>query len=413
MHSLDFVKDYIVNFLIDLKSLLFLEYLIQRLDALYINVFYSAQKHIKVLSFNRVSFMLLKLLGQRVKDIRSSLSLSQEELSKLSGVSRGQISKIENGQANLTVETIEKIANALNVKVTHLLDDGFYKENRQTYLYYADKLAPFVKWAGGKTQLLDEIKKRMPKSFNHYFEPFVGGGALFFSVAPEKASINDFNEELMFAYQAIRSDSLFTKLTKKLEEHEEKHSEDYYLEIRALDRTPNFKKLPIEERAARLIYLNKACFNGLYRVNSKGYFNVPSGKKAKVKAFNRESLHNIHNYFASNKIEFTSLDFEIAVKNARKGDFVYFDPPYDPFEEKQTFTSYSKDNFGRDAQIRLFKVFDELSHRGVYVMLSNHNTQFIRDLYKDYNLSVVGARRSINSVGSKRGTVEEIIITNY
>ena len=162
-----------------------------------------------------------------------------------------------------------------------------------------------------------------------------------------------------------------------------------------------------------MIYLNKACFNGLYRVNSKGYFNVPFGKKDKINCFDENNFDNLFKFFKNSNQNIKNNDFENAVIEAKKGDFVYFDPPYDVLEEKQTFTSYDKNNFNKNDQIRLFKVFKELSDKGVYVMLSNHNTKFINDLYKDYNITVVQAKRMINSNAKGRGAVEEVLITNY
>ncbi|MDD4120578.1 MAG: Dam family site-specific DNA-(adenine-N6)-methyltransferase [Clostridia bacterium] len=357
--------------------------------------------------------MLALLVGTRIKDVRNSLMISQEDLSRITGIERTQISKIENGNANITLETIERLSIALKLRVADLFDESYYKKPQQIYVYNTEKLTPFVKWAGGKTQILGEIKSRMPINYNSYFEPFVGGGALFFHIAPQRGHINDSNLDLISAYRSIKDDAKFNQLITKLEEHERNHSEQYYYQIRDLDREEAFNDASQVDRAARMIYLNKACFNGLYRVNSKGFFNVPSGKKKTVKTFNREALINIHNYLASNKVEISSLDFEEALVEAEYGDFVYFDPPYDVFEEQSNFTSYSKESFGRDEQKRLLNVFEKLSQKGAYLMLSNHNTSFIRDSYKKYNMSVINAKRMINSDANNRGNVEELIITNY
>ncbi|MGB4339757.1 MAG: Dam family site-specific DNA-(adenine-N6)-methyltransferase [Candidatus Hydrothermia bacterium] len=180
-----------------------------------------------------------------------------------------------------------------------------------------------------------------------------------------------------------------------------------------MDREPNYKSLPIWVRAARTIYLNKSCFNGLYRVNSKGYFNVPFGKKEKINTYDKDNMEIIHYYFKTNDVTILNGDFAKAVENAKAGDFVYFDPPYDPLENKNSFTSYSKDSFTRDDQERLANLFMELSKKGVYVMLSNHNTSLIKELYKDYNIHIVHAKRVINSDSNGRGDVEEVIVTNY
>lgn len=272
---------------------------------------------------------------------------------------------------------------------------------------------PFVKWAGGKTQLLDRIRELMPKEYNHYYEPFIGGGALLFSVAPKNFTINDFNSELIQAYKCFTNEDDFKKLVERLDYHQKHHSEEYYYEVREMDKYSDFLNLPAYERAARMIYLNKSCFNGLYRVNSKGFFNVPSGKKRKVVCYEKENLEKIRKFFSNSRFEILNGDFQNAVKNVRHGDFVYFDPPYDTWEDKNSFTSYAKSPFGKEEQKRLANVYKALSDEGAFVMLSNHNTEYIRELYKDFHIHVVEAKRMINSKASGRGNVEEVIITNY
>ncbi len=272
---------------------------------------------------------------------------------------------------------------------------------------------PFVKWAGGKTQLLNTIKTLMPKEFNTFYEPFVGGGALFFDVAPKSAVINDFNEELIITYECFNNYENFERLIERLNFYTKVHSELMFYAVREMDKKDEFLLLPNYERAARLIYLNKTCFNGLYRVNSDGFFNVPFGKKEKVNCFDEDNFNSIHKYFLNSKIKILNCDFEEAVKDAKKGDFVYFDPPYDTLDDRETFTAYGKIPFGKKEQVRLADCFKKLADKGVYVMLSNHNTDFIKKLYQGYNLHVVKARRNINSNGKGRGSVEEVIITNY
>ncbi len=346
----------------------------------------------------------LVLLGKDIKKWRLEAGLSQEKLAELSGVERAQISRIETGTApGITYMSILKIYNSLGKKIYSNIetDDKVFD------------IHPFVKWAGGKGQLLETIEKHLPTSFNRYFEPFVGGGALLFKLQPKSFSINDNNQELIAAYSCFCNDILFNELKRQLDEHESLHSEEYYYQIRDLDKDTNYGMLPSVNHAARLIYLNKACFNGLYRVNSKGYFNVPSGKKQKVICYDRKNFDDIRRFFKSRKYVITNLDFEEAVKNAKAGDFVYFDPPYDTLEDKNSFTSYSKDSFGKAEQIRLAKVYKELSNRGVYVMLSNHNTKFINELYQGFHINVVHAKRMINSNGDGRGEIEEVLITNY
>ena len=273
------------------------------------------------------------------------------------------------------------------------------------------KCKPFVKWAGGKRSIVDKLKKYAPEDFDTYYEPFVGGGAFLFELSPKKAVINDYNKELMNAYECIKDENKLELIWKELNKYETNHSEDFYYEIRNLDRDKKkFNKIPDYKRAARTIYLNKACFNGLYRVNSNNEFNVPSGKRKNV-CTNVGNLGVIHCYLNFNEIELLSIDFEEAVKNAKKGDFIYFDPPYD--SDTGTFNDYTENGFGKDEQIRLAKVFKDLDKRGCYVMLSNYNTILVKDLYKDYNFYHIEAQRNIGAKAKDRGKVEEVIITNY
>ena len=271
---------------------------------------------------------------------------------------------------------------------------------------------PFVKWAGGKRQIIDKLLKYAPYDYKIYYEPFVGGGAFLFELAPQNAVINDYNKELMNVYECIKDENKFTKMCNELNHYETNHSEEFYYEIRNKDRDKvKFNKMVDYKRAARTIYLNKACFNGLYRVNSKNEFNVPFNKKAKVNTYDGQNLGIIHSYLNFNNVKMLNVDFEEAVKDAKKGDFIYFDPPYD--SDTSTFNSYTEDGFGKDEQIRLAKVFKELSDRGCHVMLSNHNTKLVNELYNDFNIHVIEAKRNINSNGKKRGKVEEVIITNF
>ena len=271
---------------------------------------------------------------------------------------------------------------------------------------------PFVKWAGGKRQIIDKLLKYAPEEFDTYYEPFVGGGAFLFELSPKNAVINDYNKELMNVYECIKNSDKFDKMCKELNNHEANHSEEYYYQIRNLDRDKNkFSKLADYKRAARTIYLNKACFNGLYRVNSKNEFNVPFGKKSKVNTYEGQNLGIICGYLNYNNIKLLSTDFEEAVKDAKKGDFIYFDPPYD--SDTSTFNSYTEDGFGKEEQKGLSRVYKKLADKGCYVMLSNHNTKLVNELYKEFNINVIEAKRNINSNGAKRGKVEEVIITNY
>ena len=216
----------------------------------------------------------------------------------------------------------------------------------------------------------------------------------------------------MNVYKCIKDENKFTKMCNELNQYERNHSEEFYFEIRNKDRDKSkFNKIVDYKRAARTIYLNKACFNGLYRVNSKNEFNVPFNKKSKINTYDGQNLGIIHSFLNFNDIKILCVDFEEAVKDAKKGDFVYLDPPYD--SDTHTFNSYTENGFAKDEQRRLAKVFKELDNKGVYVMLSNHNTILVNELYKEYNFHIIEAKRNINANGKKRGKVEELIITNY
>lgn len=274
------------------------------------------------------------------------------------------------------------------------------------------KVKPFVKWAGGKRQIIDKLKKYMPKKFNTYYEPFVGGGAVLFELAPKRAVINDWNEELMNVYRVMSDYDKYQKMCALLNKYERENSKEFYYKLRDKDKNKkSFARMSDYARAARTIYLNKTCFNGLYRVNSKNEFNVPYNGKNNINTYDGENLIAIHMYLTMNDIKIMNTDFEEAVETAEAGDFVYFDPPYDSINN--SFTSYTDTGFGKEEQERLADIFKELDKKGVYVMLSNCNTPFIQNLYKDYHIHVIEAKRSINAKGNKRGNVEEVIITNY
>lgn len=276
---------------------------------------------------------------------------------------------------------------------------------------------PFLKWAGGKRQLLPEILKYIPKkklTKNIYYEPFIGGGALLFERQPKRAVINDSNVELINCYEVIR-DSV-DDLIECLRDHKNHHDETYYYKIRDLDRSSKeYSKLSNIHKAARIIFLNKTCYNGLFRVNSQGQFNVPFGRYKNPNVLDEAVLRAVSKYLNNPQIKILNTDFEEAVKDAKKGDFIYFDPPYDPVSDTASFTGYDINGFNKDEQKRLKKVFDELSKKGCLVMLSNSYTDFIQELYQEYqeNFIKVKATRSINSKALKRGVVDEILIINY
>lgn len=274
-----------------------------------------------------------------------------------------------------------------------------------------DKLvAPVVKWVGGKRQLLSEISPLLPKRITSYCEPFLGGGAVLFSIQPSKAIVNDLNSDLITVYEVIRDD--VEELIDNLKKHE--NSSEYFYTIRDMDRNKEtYAAMSKVERASRLIYLNKTCFNGLFRVNSSGEFNSPFGHYKNPNIVNEPVLRAVNKYFSSSNITFCNEDFAVTLGRISKGSFVYLDPPYDPVSDTANFTGYNRGGFDRNEQIRLKQCCDELTQRGVKFMLSNSATTFIKELYKDYDISIVQAKRAINSDASKRGAIEEVLIRNY
>ena len=271
------------------------------------------------------------------------------------------------------------------------------------------QLQPFLKWAGGKRQLLPTIRKYIPQYSGSYYEPFIGAGAVLFDIQPPVGIINDSNTELINCYQVVR-DSI-DELIVNLRQH--KNDKDYYYAIRDLDREPHYKKLDPVQRASRIIYLNKTCFNGLFRVNSAGQFNVPFGRYHNPKIVDETVLRAVHRYLAAKNVQILNLDFEQSVKNAKKGDFIYFDPPYDPVSDTSSFTGYDLNGFGKSEQQRLRDVYQKLSDKGCFVLLSNSATDFILNLYQDYSIVKVAATRNINSVATGRGKIDEVLVMNY
>jgi len=270
------------------------------------------------------------------------------------------------------------------------------------------EIPTIVKWAGGKKQLLKQFQKFFPDKIENYFEPFVGGGAVLFYIlqtyAPKKVLISDTNEELMNCYEVIKND--VEELILSLKKHKQAHNKEYYYKIRELD-PRNLNKI---ERASRTIYLNKTCFNGLYRVNSKGGFNVPIGSYINPSIYNETELRKLSKLLKN--VEIKVMSFEDILNYAKKNDFIYFDPPYMPLK-KESFTTYTKDNFLEDEQKQLSQVFKKLHKKGCNVMLSNSDTEFIKNLYKEHNINIVKANRMINSNGKDRGKINEVVVTNY
>jgi DNA adenine methylase len=266
------------------------------------------------------------------------------------------------------------------------------------------KLKPFVKWAGGKTQLLPELLKNKPRNYNRYIEPFVGGGALLFELKSKNALINDSNEELINCYIVIREKP--NELIEELNKH--KNEKEYFLGIRKL--IPS--QLSQVERAARLIYLNRTCFNGLWRVNKKNQFNTPFGNYKNPKIVNPPLLHSISEYLQ--EVVICSEDFEkFLMNNAKKGDFIYIDPPYHPISKYSDFKRYTKDFFGIEEQKRLANLFAKLDKKGCFVLLSNSYSDLILELFKDFKIDTVFAKRIINKDPNGRGNVKEVLVKNY
>ncbi|EFR32213.1 MAG: DNA adenine methylase [Peptoniphilus harei] len=272
-------------------------------------------------------------------------------------------------------------------------------------------LAPILKWVGGKRQLLNEITPLIPKRITTYVEPFLGGGAVLFNLQPKKAIINDFNKDLINVYRVVRDSP--QELLDILKKHDKNNCEDYYYEIRALDRFENYNKISNLEKAARIIYLNKTCYNGLFRVNQAGQFNSPYGKYRNPNIVNEPVILAMSNYFNDNNIKIMEGDYREALKNIRKGAFVYFDPPYMPISSSSSFTGYTENGFNKKDQEELKIECDKLNDRGINFMLSNSAHPYILELYKDYEINIVKARRSINSKGNKRGEINEVLVRNY
>ncbi len=277
------------------------------------------------------------------------------------------------------------------------------KKNKKTKNY-----ARFIKWAGGKKQLLEQFKPLFPKKIERYLEVFVGGGAVLFYIIqhykPKYVFISDINKELINTYEIIKND--VENLIIRLKKLKQQHNKETYYKIRVEDP----KLLSPLSRASRFIYLNKTCFNGLYRVNSKGGFNVPIGSYKNPAICQEKELREVSKLLKNVKIKV--MDFEKITKQAKKGDFIYFDPPYYPLK-KNSFTTYTKGSFLEREQKKLKEVFSKLDKKDCKIMLSNSNTKFIKNLYKDYKRTFVKANRMINCNGDGRGKIKEVVITNY
>ena len=268
-----------------------------------------------------------------------------------------------------------------------------------------EKARPFIKWAGGKSQLMPEIAKRFPPGDNvgRYFEPFLGGAAVFFHLRHPRSFLSDSNHDLVELYQVVQQN--VEELIEALKIH--KNEREYYYQVRS----QNPRELNRVQRAARLIFLNKTCFNGLYRVNSKGQFNVPFGRYKNPAICDAKGLRA-----ASAVLQHADIslrDFESVLEQAKPGDFIYFDPPYHPLKKTSNFTSYTTGKFGEEEQRRLAAVYAQLAVRGCFVLLSNSDTPLIRDVYRDFHIHEIQANRAINSKPERRGKITELLIINY
>jgi DNA adenine methylase len=272
-------------------------------------------------------------------------------------------------------------------------------------------VAPFVKWAGGKRQLIPQIRERMPEKYNDYYEPFVGGGAVLFELQPANALINDINKALINTYNIICNEAdAFLEAVNRLDEEMWEDGKKYYYSVREHYNDKLMKSEYDVELAALFVFINKHCFNGLYRVNGKGLFNVPYNNSRRASA-DENVIREVSKYLKGVKI--INGDFEEACKDAKKGDFVFIDSPYAPLNPT-SFESYTKEGFDIESHKRVAKLYDELTGRGCYCMLTNHNTELINELYgnKGYKIDVVSVKRMINSDASNRGG-KEVIICNY
>lgn len=272
-------------------------------------------------------------------------------------------------------------------------------------------LKPILKWAGGKRQLLDSILPLVP-DFTTYYEPFAGGAAVLFALQPKRAVISDQNHELINIYNVIKDNP--DELVEKLNEHKMNNSEKYFYQVRSLDRCIEYSELSNVEKAARIIYLNQTCYSGLYRVNKSGQFNTPWGKYKNPSVCREEQIRSISNYLNSSDVKIVHGDYRDGLKYIRKTSFVYFDPPYVKEDELKTvFTNYTSNGFTLNNQIELKEICDKLNEKGVKFLISNSNCEFIRDLYKDYSIKKVAAKRNINASGGGNRKMEELLIKNY
>lgn len=285
--------------------------------------------------------------------------------------------------------------------------DGIPEETETTPPTPAKGARPFLKWAGGKGKLVADILKRLPPTYRHYHEPFVGGGALFFALRPARAFLSDVNEELVTTYQVVRDN--LDDLIEHLSHH--RYERDYFYEVRGWDRRPDFGSLSPAKRAARFIFLNKTCFNGLYRVNSKGHYNVPFGDYAAPVILDTDNLMRCHQALQGTDISLAS--YRAVEARAEAGDLVYFDPPYAPVSATSSFTGYTAHGFTDADQQELRDLCVRLDTKGVSFILSNSSAPTILDLYQNFCIERISVARAINATASGRGKVDEVLVRNF
>src|SRR3989344_5620862 len=353
--------------------------------------------------------------------------ISLYEFCKVSNISYQQGSDIlKKRTTGISFDTIEKICLYLNCEIGDLFT---LEGSTQGYLSYllknfpetenvkrlpqtkvTDLPKPFLQWVGGKREMIKQYKDFIPKTFNKYWEPFLGGGALYFHLGPKPAVINDNNPELVKTYAAVRDNP--EEIIDLLLQFKRKHSKELYIAVRSIDRKLDIlKDLKNYEVAARMIYLNQTRFNGVYRLNKSGQYNVPIGSSLNRVICDPEAIRK-----ASAALKTASLqceDFEKHLGGAKKNDFVYLDPPYVPISEYSDFTRYTKEKFYKRDQIRLSEIVKELDARGCYVMLSNSSANLVKELYSQFNIHVVRSGRNLNSKKERRGKIAELLITNY
>lgn len=271
------------------------------------------------------------------------------------------------------------------------------------------RIFPIVKWVGSKRRLIETLISLIPEHYDTYCEPFVGGGSLLFALEPKKAWINDINQELMLMYELVKNDlDSINEILAKFE-----NTAECFYKVREWDRDENYKSRPAIERVARLLYLNRTCYNGLYRVNSKGYFNAPFGSYKNPKFLNMENAQLVSEYLKNNDVKMSSLDFSDVISNVEKGSFVYLDPPYMPLEKKYSFTKYAVNDFNIEDHNALFECCKYLDQKGIKFMLSNSMTNDVLKLFSCFSITEVKTRRLISSKVHSRGEISEVVIRNY